>query len=306
MSTDYDISIIVPTVGRSEDLVNCLSSIANQTVSPREILIIDDGEMPESYRTQLKDTVSIPICFTSSSGPSGTSTARNTGVEIALSSVILIVDDDVRLGPRYIEQLKRLYNKHDGASLAGIGGFDSNLRSKSRIERLYDRIFTLVKHGWVVNKAGIQSWDATIVEEQKADWLSGNNASYKREVLLEYPFPHWEGGREALEDVAMGLKLKQEDYTCVVDPSLPVTHEHSEGNETPFEFGYKRGRNRVRIFSEVSEGCPVPVFGWVLFGDIFRQFLAPIMAGSAKRHFLVGFGMLIGSLTQSLSEVWSE
>jgi len=144
----------------------------------------------------------------------------------------------------------------------------------------------------------MQSWDPSLQRVSRAEWLSGNNASYKREILLETPFPHWSGGREPLEDIAMGMQLKEEGYHVLIDPQLPVEHNEREDSETNIEFGVKRGKNRVRIFRRHGPEVYLPLFLWALIGDTLRQFAAPLSDSNWKSHWLTGFGMIIGAVSE--------
>jgi len=290
----YEISVIVPTLANREELLACVKSIQNQTVAPAEVIIVNDGDLAPGDTERIQKTFDCSVEFTSSDGPAGTSTARNTGVREASSPVVLILDDDVVIGPNYLERLREVYNMWDSCQLAGIGGFDSSLRIPSALERMYNQLFYLGDKGWQINAVGMQSWDPTIQQVTRTKWLSGNNASYKREILLEYPFPHWCGGREPLEDVAMGIQLKQQGYHCLIDPTLPVQHNQGEDNETSIDFGIKRGRNRIRIFREYGSPYHTPVFLWALFGDTLRQFLAPFSDSKWRVHLMIGIGMIVG------------
>jgi GT2 family glycosyltransferase len=214
----------------------------------------------------------------------------------------LILDDDAIIDPDYIERLCDLYQEYDSDDLAGICGFDSDLRSPSRLERYYEKIFHLQSSGWRINTVGMHSFDPHIREPTHADWLSGNNASYKKQILEEYDFPHWTGGREALEDVAMGMQLKKAGLYCIIDPELSVTHRESENVEAPFELGVKRAQNRINMFREFGESIYYLLFLWALFGQILRQFLAPLINSQWKFHWLLGAGMIVGILENFLND----
>jgi GT2 family glycosyltransferase len=300
--TFYDISVIIPTRNRSNDLMECISAIANQNTLPKEIIIVDDGDLARDIISELYKELpsSVSLHITESDGVPGTSTARNTGAQIASYPIVLILDDDAIIGPGYIERLQKIYEKYDNNDLAGVGGFDNSLRDPGFLEQIYDKLFLLGNEGWSVNNLGFQSWDATLSAPASADWLSGNNASYKREVILSNPFPHWSGGREALEDVAMGVQLKQNGLSCIIDPGLCVTHHEADDNESSFTFGIKLARNRVRIFEINRDSASVFLFLWAMFGDILKTFLTPIYKGMWKRYWTTGIGMIAGLLIQSL------
>lgn len=300
--TFYDISVIIPTRNRSEDLIRCISAVANQHTLPKEVIIVDDGDLDCDIISEIHETLpsSVSLYITESDGMPGTSTARNTGVRNASCPIVLILDDDAIIGPGYIERLQEIYDQYDNNDLAGVGGFDNSLRDPEFLEQIFNKLFLLGNKGWTVNSLGFQSWDATLSAPASADWLSGNNASYKREVILSNPFPHWSGGREALEDVAMGMQLKRNGLTCIIDPSLSVTHHEADDNESSFTFGIKVARNRVRIFEINRDAASVLPFLWAMFGDILKTFLTPIYKGMWKRYWTTGIGMIAGLLIQLL------
>jgi GT2 family glycosyltransferase len=298
----YEISVIIPTRNRSEDLIKCVSAVANQRTLPKEVVIVDDGDLASDVKSKLHVILpsSVSLHITESDGIPGTSTARNTGVRIASCPIVLILDDDAIIGPGYIERLQDIYDEYDHDSLAGVGGFDSSLRNPGFLEQIYDELFLLGSEGWSVNDIGFQSWDATLSTPTTADWLSGNNASYKRKVILANPFPHWSGGREALEDVAMGMQLKQNGLTCIIDPQLDVTHHEADDNESSFTFGIKVARNRARIFEINRDSSNIFLFLWAMYGHILKTFLTPIYRGMWKRYWTKGVGMIVGLVLQLL------
>ena len=120
-------SAIIPTIGRPEELTICIDSIARQTRPPEEVIIVDDGDLSsqnlQKIRNILPETTELQI--TESNGPPGSSTARNTGINLATQNIVVFFDDDVILGETYFERLENLYDKHDSETLAGIGGFRS-------------------------------------------------------------------------------------------------------------------------------------------------------------------------------------
>ncbi|WP_336337141.1 glycosyltransferase family 2 protein [Haloarcula brevis] len=292
MTDQYSISVVIATRNRPSKLENCLRSISQQESVPAEVVVVDDGTnslASDVMRSLLPATVQLEV--TTSAGPTSTSTARNTGARVASSSIVLFLDDDVVLAPSYINRLREMYKSLDSSDLAGIGGYDDELRTPSWVEELYNSLFYLAEGRWRINSCGMQSW-GHVSGTTAADWLSGNNASYKRSVLVDHPFPHWEGGREALEDIAMGWRLKRAGYRLLIDPGLTVDHDETGITEGDFAFGVKRGKNRIRIFRNWGRQILWPLFVWAYFGETLRQFLAPAVDGDVRAHWQIGCGMI--------------
>jgi GT2 family glycosyltransferase len=281
-----------------------VKSIAKQDHTPAEIIIVDDGDLSEDTVSTIINTVpdTVGLKLTESDGVPGSSVARNKGVDVATSPIVVFLDDDVILHPTYLERLKTLYEKNDSTKLAGIGGFDSDLRSPSVAERIFNKIFFLGEEGWKINSVGIQSWDPTIENPQNADWLSGNNASYKREILINNQFRQKEGGREALEDIDMGWELTKKGYHFIIDPGLKLDHNESPWTDSALDFGMKRGRNRYRIFHRHGDSSDWYLFVWCMLGDTLRHVFAPIIDRRIIYHLTVAFGMVVGLIQIGLSK----
>jgi GT2 family glycosyltransferase len=301
----YSISVIIPTYDRPENVRENLQALGAQSSLPAEVIIVDDGTRSLNRSTVKKILPeSIAIHITESMGEPSTSAARNTGVKMATSPIVLFLDDDVRLSNSYIERLLKTYKKHDNTEVAGVGGFDSELRVPSLTERLFNSIFLIPNRGWSINSYGMQSWEH-VSAVTPADWLSGNNASYKRSLLLDYPFPHWEGGREALEDIAMGWRLRKAGYRFLIDPELDLTHEDTGMTEGDFSFGVKRGKNRIRIFRTWGNQWFWPLFFWAYLGETLRQFIAPIIDKEIRTHWQIGCGMFVAPFQYVLAVLMS-
>jgi len=303
--SDYRVSVVVPTKDREEDLRSCIASLGTQTVSPHEIIIVNDGHLSDQTTEYLRGNTPQDSDFiiTESDGPPSSSTARNTGSQRATGDVVLILDDDVVLGESYIEHLIELYRQYDSPLLAGIGGFDDRIESNtSPIVKIFDAAFFHGDHTWNINAVGIHSQNSNITEPVKGDWICGHNASFKREVLNDEQFMHWSGGREALEDIEFGWRLKTKGYHCIIDPALDIQHNKSEVNRRPKDIGIKRGRNRVRIFREHGSPLWLPAFLWAGYGEVLRKLLAPLYGNDLRHCWLVAFGLTIGLTAELLTD----
>ena len=86
-----DISVVIPTRDRRKLLQRALNSVVQQTLPPKEIIVVDDGSIDgtrEMVRTEFPDIVY------QSQPPSGISKARNNGVELCRADWIAFLDSD--------------------------------------------------------------------------------------------------------------------------------------------------------------------------------------------------------------------
>ena len=106
-----DITLVLCTYGRSEDVNNFLESISRQTRKPKEIIIIDQNEndiLSDLINKRQKELNIIHkrVNF------KGASKSRNYGAREAKCSLIAFPDDDCLYPPSTIEEVVKLFEKH--------------------------------------------------------------------------------------------------------------------------------------------------------------------------------------------------
>jgi len=109
---NYLLSVIIPVYNVEHYLDRCLTSIINQTYSKLEIILVNDGSTDASKDICLayakKDTRIIII----DQENSGSSIARNTGLEKATGDVISFIDSDDHIEVTMFEKMLQLMNEH--------------------------------------------------------------------------------------------------------------------------------------------------------------------------------------------------
>jgi glycosyltransferase involved in cell wall biosynthesis len=91
-----DVTVIVPAYNSSSTLRRALDSVYNQSLPPREIIVVDDGsgdwEKSQSIATSYPDKIAVHfIHLNENQGPS---TARNIGIISALGRYVAFLDSD--------------------------------------------------------------------------------------------------------------------------------------------------------------------------------------------------------------------
>lgn len=107
------VSLIVPTYNAAVSLPDCLSSIARQTHSTLQVLVIDDGST-DATQECIKKFAQQDSRFTLIAQPnSGVASARNTGLDYATGEMIAFVDADDTVDPNYIASLMAVRSQAD-------------------------------------------------------------------------------------------------------------------------------------------------------------------------------------------------
>src|SRR4051812_14269251 len=93
--TSSDVSIVITTYNHAHFLSEAIESAVNQSTAPREIMVVDDGssDNPAAIVAKYPD-----VRFVRQSNQ-GLSTARNTGLDLAVGRYVVFLDADDRLLP---------------------------------------------------------------------------------------------------------------------------------------------------------------------------------------------------------------
>jgi len=295
-------SVVIPTYKRSDALVATIESVVKNTLLPYEIIIIDDDVTPAEIINYLEKIVtekSVEFIYHKKDHNitrRGLSESKNLGVSLATSEVICYLDDDVILDAEYFKNLIQVWSDfaHE-TKLIGVGGKISNNRPTSKAEKLYRKLFGLEGEcSWDVNDAGFQVWDEGVKNTEKGYYLHGGVSSYKRELLTQFPFEVFSGGRTGLEDVEHCMRAKRAGYHFYYVPSAHLTHHPApSGREALFLSGQKESQNRLEIF---KRHCPQSLasklhFFWANVGWIGKKMLSGNWRGA--------WGLVVGFLTKS-------
>lgn len=109
------VSVIIPTYNRAHFLKDCLSSVANQTYRPIEVIVVDDGSTDhtgiviDKIRSEIVDDSSLELRFISVAN-GGAPRARNIGVLKSRGAWIQFLDSDDMLLSKKVENAIEIAN----------------------------------------------------------------------------------------------------------------------------------------------------------------------------------------------------
>lgn len=106
------ISIVIPAHNRPEFLLEALHSIAKQTYSNFEVIVVDDGSEPPISRTALVEVLGQRVMLYRHDSARGVPKTKNAGVNAAHGEVILILDDDDLLMPDALAHIFYSYSNY--------------------------------------------------------------------------------------------------------------------------------------------------------------------------------------------------
>jgi glycosyltransferase involved in cell wall biosynthesis len=111
LSNEFEVTAIVPTIGRINLLEQALMSLSAQTLPVSQILVIPDGvdstslEHIQEMTTRFHNVEVHPLLENS-----GVSAARNLGLNHAKGEYVLFLDDDDLLHPDWIRQAMNVFS----------------------------------------------------------------------------------------------------------------------------------------------------------------------------------------------------
>jgi len=261
-----NVSVVIATMNREEELRQCLNSIKRQTYLPKEIIIVDDGNLNQ-HDIAKSIPEDIDFKYHKKNEPS-LSKSRNIGAKLAESQLLLFLDDDVVLEPNYIKEIIKVFKSDLHAKIAGVSGIIINREEKPSFLKLWERAFllSLGKPG-VILPWGFYTKIDRINEVIQTDWIPGGLSCFRKEVFEYFQlydfkdFGH-KGGRHGLADVEFSLRIR-EKYKLVVTPHAKLYHYRPKATKVrSYNVGYKQAFNQGVLFAKY---CKKSVFNYICF-----------------------------------------
>jgi glycosyltransferase involved in cell wall biosynthesis len=193
--TTNSISVIICayTEDRWDDLVAAVESVQQQTLQPREIIVVIDCNPGLLKRAQEH---MLDVVIVENRRTRGNSGARNSGIEVAKGDIIAFLDDDAIADPNWLEHLVVYYAN---PRIAGVGGKIEPLWRGVRPSWFpdeFDWIQSCTYCGLFMN--AVAARNGGLVRN-----MIGTNMSLRRDILMSI-----NGFHEAVGKGATGLLLK--------------------------------------------------------------------------------------------------
>ncbi len=108
------ISLIIPVYNAGRYLREAIDSVLNQTMKPRQFIVVDDGSTDDSLEILRSYGAALTV-ITQANG--GTSAARNRGLAEADQPLIAFLDNDDRFMPDKLQRQSQCLSQHPEAML---------------------------------------------------------------------------------------------------------------------------------------------------------------------------------------------
>lgn len=120
-------SIVLPAYNEAHDLPATLNALVCQTLTPSEVIVIDDASSDGTQRVLRDFRPRLPLHVITHATNTGPSAARNDGIDAASGDVVVFVDADVVLPPDFLHRLATHYS--EGADFVAVEATVPDLES---------------------------------------------------------------------------------------------------------------------------------------------------------------------------------
>lgn len=160
----HSVSVIIPTHNRDDLLSTAVQSFAEQTMSPIEIIVVDDAnsKWDESSLRSILNNQNISVRFIRNPD-CGASSSRNLGAQIATGDILSFLDDDDYVLPNYLETMLGSLQSGIDACVCWTLSEDrgvQRLRKKTNINQVcldrYDRLSGVTGSNFIIRKTAFQ------------------------------------------------------------------------------------------------------------------------------------------------------
>lgn len=112
------VSVIIPTWNHLPELLECLKSLARQTYTTFEVIVVDDGSTDGTAERMQGYMAPFPLRVHLMPHNRGAAAARNEGAKLAKGEGLLFLDADAVLVPHAIQQMVQVLLDHPEAAFA--------------------------------------------------------------------------------------------------------------------------------------------------------------------------------------------
>ena len=210
-SSSLAVSVVIATYQRNESVLELLAQLANQTLSRDEfeVIVVDDGSAIPA--APVLESAALPLRLTvlaqKNAGPAA---ARHRGVSSAVGSLIVIIDDDMRVLPDF---LAAHLAAHEGRGHHVVLG---RLRAQPDASlELFDRLHLNLLDKVAANFAA----DPTSL---RGSSVYTGNVSFRREEYLR--IGGFDPAFRISEDAELGIRLEESGATFAMSDEAQSFH----------------------------------------------------------------------------------
>ncbi len=269
------VSVVIPNWNGEKYLNDCIASLREQTHNNLEIIVVDNASKDDSVEYLQKNFPKVKVVRHSEN--LGFGAANNTGIKAAQGEYIMMLNNDTRLEPRCIEELRKSIDKDEkfGACASKILlEYESNLLDVAGIAVCLD--------GLSIGRGRLESGDK-FNKEEEVFFASDCACLYKKEMLEDIRLTNEiydEDFFAYADETDMGWRAQLAGWKCVYNPEAVVYHLHSASSSSysPLK-AFLVERNRIWV---AVKSFPISFLILGIFYTVLRYFYQTLGALTGK------------------------
>jgi cellulose synthase/poly-beta-1,6-N-acetylglucosamine synthase-like glycosyltransferase len=206
-----ELSVVVPSYHRSEELKSCLRGLEEQSLEPSEIIVVlraDDHDSREAIADHHVRVVTVDR--------PGVVAAYNAGCEAAHGEFIAITDDDAIPRSDWLSAISSRFATD--ASIGAVGGRDVVHRGQGVEDGQARRVGRVSWWGRCVGNHHLES------HLQDVDYVKGVNMAFRATALEPFD-SHLRGeGAQVCVELEATWSVRRRGWRVVYDPNIVVDH----------------------------------------------------------------------------------
>lgn len=298
MAKEPTIAVVICTRDRPASLLKTLDSVWLQSRPPDEVIVVDDGDLPEPVHQQAAERCqSLGITWRClQSGRRGLTASRNLAAQVAESEVLQYLDDDATCGPAFLTEVARLMTD---PAVAGVTATVEEPTLRSVGARLYQLGYRIA--GWwrVRPRVRPKTSRPAVLNQPclaaPARWLSGAAMALRRDVVRRWPFDESLDEYALGEDREMTYRLAPHGWLIESRRARVVHRRETAARTDARRLGFMTSYNYLRILQKT---CRLGVGDWLLvawgLGVVGLMHAVYALVGDRRAHLAELRGMVDG------------
>jgi GT2 family glycosyltransferase len=254
---EHGVSIVIPTIGRPTEVLDCIRSFKGQIPPEVEVVIVDAGrEQSVVAEAVLHEW---PNSRVLRAPVQNAGIQRNAGARAAQGEIVVFLDDDCYVQEAWWPKIIAPFDDSAVGAVAGAVWCNPNPK------------FTNDRGGYV-NFFGypVQVTHRGIGAPREVDWPLSTNMAVRTRVMTEV------GGFSEIygiydEDVDLGLKIRRAGWKIMFEPEAAVFHYYLKrpGRIPTKQTQFRAGRNRAMLLVR-NYGVSVRLLLFLLTAPVLR------------------------------------
>ncbi len=276
------VSSIIVNWNGEKYLDACLDTVFKQTLSHKEIILVDNASSDRSIEIVKKKYPSVIIIQNKDN--LGFAVGNNIGFKYSTGKYIAMINNDTELHPQWTEKLVEFMENHE--NVAGASGKTYSLTEREKL------IWTTPK---IDHRSGKAIWVKSEVSSRPVDYLLGHGVIFRRSVIEKIGFldeEYW----AYYEETDLCARIIRSGFKLFYIPEAIIWHKEMGSSSWDFNY-YMMARNRIRFVLKNFDLSYFPIFIFYWTQEMLREVAKNYKTG-AKNYNLLLIKALFWNLIQ--------